>query len=454
MNANTRNTIKLIVGAIGFFALLVGIQVILEQHNRRLDLTPQKKFTLSPRTENVVSKLKRDVQLTAFINSDRPENFFIEDLLGRMAALSPHFRYSVIDINRNPAIARQYDATQYGTLIFEGNQQKRTLVSAGESAMVSALLQVTRVKGDKIIYFLTGHGEGDLTNASPEEGYGKLRGALADEFYSDKLLSLAQTGAVPEDAAVVVILGPKTEFSTSELSALDAYVQRGGELFVLLDPKAPSSLVTFLETYGVHAMPLVAVDPSQRLYAGEMISFRASATADPHPMITSVKARPIFSLARVVEVRPDSAKGITARPILATSGAGWATAQENINNEGTTEFVKERDVIGPVPIAGEVTLQKGETRGRIVVFGDADLANNFLIEHGGNKDLFVNAINWLAEDIEQIGTRTPIQKPGPNQLFLSEEQGRLAAFLTTVLMPGSLVIVGVGIFFWQKQREK
>lgn len=454
MNANTRNTLKLIAGTIGFFALLVAVQAILEQHNRRLDLTPQKKFTLSPRTEHIISGLKRDVQVTAFINSDRPENFFVGDLLGRMASLSPHFLYSVVDINRNPAMARQYEASQYGTLIFEGSQQKRALLSAGESAMVSALLQVTRVKGDKIVYFLTGHGEGDLDNANPEQGYGKLRGALADEFYSEKLLSLAQTGTVPEDASVVVLLGPKTEFSPNELSALDAYIQRGGKLLVLLDPKASASLVTFLENYGVRALPLVVVDPSQRLYAGEMISFRASATANPHPMITSVNARPIFSLARVVEVRPDSAKGITARPILATSPQGWATAQENITNEGLTAFVQGRDTPGPVPIAGEVTIQKGDTRGRIVVFGDSDLANNFLIEHGGNKDLFVNAINWLAEDTEQIGTRTPNQKPGPNQLFLSEEQGRMAAFLTTVFMPGSFIVLGVGIFFWRKQREK
>ena len=70
MNANVRNTIKLVIGTLGFFALIVAVQSILSGHNQRLDLTPQKKFTLSPRAHQVVSDLKRDVQVMAFVHSD------------------------------------------------------------------------------------------------------------------------------------------------------------------------------------------------------------------------------------------------------------------------------------------------------------------------------------------------------------------------------------------------
>ena len=116
MNANVRNTIKLVMGTLGFFALIVAVQSLLSERNQRLDLTPQKKFTLSPRAQRVVSDLQRDVQVMAFVHSDRPENFFIKDMLSRMANLSPHFNYSIVDINRNPALAREYQATQYGTM--------------------------------------------------------------------------------------------------------------------------------------------------------------------------------------------------------------------------------------------------------------------------------------------------------------------------------------------------
>jgi hypothetical protein len=451
MNANTRNTIKLIVGTVGFFGMLVAIQLVVSAYNSRMDLTPQKKYTLSPRTERVISQLTQDVHLTAFINSDRPENFFVDDLLARMASLSPHFQYAIVDINRNPALARQYDANQYGTLVFEGNRQKSTLLSAGETAMISAILQVTRAKGEKIVYFLTGHGEGDIKNSDTNDGYSKIRGALSDEFYTDKIFSLVETGAVPQDATVVVLLGPKQEFTPAEISALDAYVQDGGALLVLLDPEAPASLIAFLGQYGFNLPPLVAVDPGKRLYAGEILTFRVSATANPHRMITSVNAPPIFSGARMVEVRPDEAKGISVQPILATSGDGWATAPDNITSDGQVQRVLERDVPGPVPIAGEAVLQKGEKHGRIVVFGDSDLTTNFLIDHGGNRDLFVNAINWLAEDIGQIGARPYSKTPGTEQFFLGADQGRIVAIISAVILPGFFLLVGISVFLWRRR---
>lgn len=452
MSANTRNTIKLILGTLGFLGMLVALQAILASHNTRLDLTPTKKFTLSPRTQQVVSGLTRDVRVLAFVHSDRPENFFMADMLERMAALSPHFQYSIVDINRNPALAREYNAVQYGTMVFESNgRRKGTVLGAGENAVVSTILQVTR-SGEKGIYFLIGHGEGDLDNVIPHEGYSKLRGALVDEFYRVKVLSLAQGGTVPDDAAVVVLLGPKAQLLPFEIQALDAYVQRGGALLVLLDTDGPSSVVGFLENYGVHLPPLIAVDPSKRLYAGEVITFRASPTAKQHPMIRSVNAAPIFSLARVVEVREDATRGIIARPILATTGYGWATAQENITAEGTATFVEGRDIPGPVPIAGEVALRVDDKLGRIVVFGDADLINNALLEQGGNKDLFVNAINWLAEDVEQMAARPESQQSGVHQFFLSAEQGRMVLLLSTVVMPGAFLLIGVGVYVWRRQR--
>lgn len=452
MSANLQNIVKLIIGVVGFLCLLLAIHAILAAHNQRIDLTPQKKFTFSPRATQVVSNLKQDVQALAFINSDRPENFFVEDMLARMKQLSRHFSYQIVDINRNPALAREYNANQYGTLVFESNgQRKGTLLNTGENGVIAALLQVTR-NGEKGIYFLTGHGEGNIGEANPQEGFSKLRGALADELYYAKPLTLAASGAVPDDAAVVVLLNPRAPLLNVEIAALDAYLRRGGALLVLLDTTASPTFIPFLEKYNVHLPPLVAIDPKNRLYAGEVVTFRASPTAKRHQMINSVNAPPIFSLARVVEVREDLSKNIIARPILATSGDGFATTEQNIGQDGMAQFVAGRDIPGPVPIAGEVAIRYGDKFGRIVVFGDVDLANNALLEQGGNKDLLVNAINWLAEDIEQMAARPEKQISGVNQLFLSAEQGNRVFWISTVLLPSIFLVTGVSIFVWRRQH--
>ncbi|MBI3757612.1 MAG: Gldg family protein [Deltaproteobacteria bacterium] len=452
MSANLQNIIKLIIGAIGFLCLLIFTQSILAARNHRIDLTPQKKFTFSLRAAQVVSNLKQDVQAFAFVNSDRPENFFVDDMLARMAQLSRHFSYRLVEMNRNPALAREYSANQYGTLVFESRgHRKSALLNTGENGVIATLLQVTR-NSEKGIYFLTGHDEGDLSDSNPQRGYTKLRGAMADEFYFAKPFTLSTTGAVPDDAAVVVLLNPRAPLLEFELAALDAYIQRGGALLTLLDTTATPSLIPFLEKYNVRLPPLVAVDPSKRLYAGEVVTFRTSPTSHMHQMISSVNAPPIFSLARVVEVRQEPNKNITPRPILATSGNGFATAEQNIGNDGLATFVEDRDIHGPIPVAGEVDLKVGDKLGRIVVFGDVDFSNNALLEQGGNKDLLVNAINWLAEDIAQMAARPESQRAGVNQLFLSAEQGNWVFWVSTVALPSSFLVMGIGIFLWRRQR--
>ena len=169
-------------------------------------------------------------------------------------------------------------------------------------------------------------------------------------------------------------------------------------------------------------------------------------------MLLSVNAPPIFSLARMVEVHEDLAKGIIARPILATSGEGFATASNNISQAGTATFVAGRDIPGPVPIAGEIALKKGDTLGRIAVFGDADMLNNSLLDQGGNRDLFVNAINWLAEDEEILGERPAREQPFVTTFILTERDGRWLLTMSTVVLPGLFFLTGIAVFLWRRQH--
>lgn len=452
MNATRRNVVKLVVAALGFLALLTAIQAISTARNHRLDLTLQQKFSLSPRSQQVLRKLAHDVQVTAFVQSDRPENFFLEDLLARMAAVGPRFRSRVVDMNKNPALAREYKATQYGTLVFESRGvRKGTLLAQGENDVISTLLQVTR-GSEKTVYFLSGHGEGDIDNAYPTIGFSKFASALTEEFYLTRKLFLGERGAVPDDATLVVLLGPEADLLPHELAALDDYVQSGGALFALIDPGAPASVVAFLERYGFDLPDAVAVDPVQRLYAGEMLTFRVSPTGKPHQMIISVNAPPIFSLARVVRAYGNR-EGVLARPILRTSAEGWGSTDPQTATGGRAPYDAEKDLAGPVVVAGEITFGKDDgLGGQILVFGDSDLGNNKLIEQGGNRDLLVNAVNWLAEDVEQMAARPEAQESGRHQWILSALQVSWVRLVSVVFMPAAFLVLGLGIFVWQRTR--
>ena len=90
--------------------------------------------------------------------------------------------------------------------------------------------------------------------------------------------------------------------------------------------------------------------------------------------------------------------------------------------------------------------------GRIVVFGDVDFAHNGLLEQGGNRDLFINAVNWLADDVGQVGERSTNQPAGEKQFYLTDEQGRRILVISAAILPSSFLLIGIGLFVWRRQR--
>src|SRR5690606_17768915 len=66
------------------------------------------------------------------------------------------------------------------------------------------------------------------------------RRILEAQGFVTKDLGLAQGLAtdVPEDATVVLVLGPSQPFLPAEIEALDRYAKRGGHLLLALDPEA------------------------------------------------------------------------------------------------------------------------------------------------------------------------------------------------------------------------
>src|SRR4029077_19536495 len=81
-------------------------------------------------------------------------------------------------------------------------------------------------------------------------------------------LVLGQQPAVPADADVVIIAGPKTDFLAPEIDLLKAYLGKGGKVLVLLDPvlKAdqpqPAALQGLLKDWGIEAGNDIVLDVS------------------------------------------------------------------------------------------------------------------------------------------------------------------------------------------------
>src|SRR4029453_5440904 len=162
-------------------------------------------------------------------------------------------------------------------------------------------------------------------------------------------------------------------------------------------------------------------------------------------------APPLFSLTRSVNRIAEEIPGTWFTPLLSTGPDSWATTDMSVLRTGSSAFVSGRDRRGPVTVGAEVEFTVpvpagGDVRtGRLVVYGNAEFANNFFIEYLGNKDLFVNTVAWLARDPAVLEHRSARQEPGRNQFFLTAAQGDLVFWAAAIVEPLLFAVVGIGL---------
>ena len=262
---------------------------------------------------------------------------------------------------------------------------------------------------------------------------------------------------MPVGIDVLVIAGPQKSFLPDELAALDRYLQRPGQALVMLDPLRAPELAAFLHRYSLDLPPDVVIDPEARLYGGELLTMQIQADRGDHPILGPLDAPPLFSLTRSVGVLPDETGGSMAVRFLRTSATSWATTDPEVLRTGSPAFVPGRDRPGPITVGLELAFRTitppgaEPQQGRMVVYGNSRFAGNFFIEYLGNKDLFVNTVDWLAREPESISHRPRHQELGLQQFYVSAEEGRALFWGTAVLEPALFLAVGVALVVWRRR---
>jgi ABC-type uncharacterized transport system involved in gliding motility auxiliary subunit len=422
-------------------------QAILDRRAWRVDLTPDRRYTLSDHARKILDALPADVRILAFLRSQDPRNLFVEDLLRQVTGRSPRIQVERLDVDKNPALARQYGVISSVALVVESDGRRRVFSNPREEVLMAALLQVTRQQR-KVVGWVVGHGEGDLEATSRDGGFSTARVLLEQEYFEVRPLSLIGDD-VPPEVAVLVIAGPGKSFLAEELAVVDRYLQRPGHAFVMLDPLRAADLAALLDRYNVALPPDVVIDPQARLYGGEFLTVQLQTERGDHPIVRPLDAAPLFSLTRSVGVLPDDSGATMAVPFLRTSRESWATTDTGVLRAGSPTFVPERDRRGPVTVGLEMAFRTltppgaAPRQGRLVVYGNSQFANNFFIEFLGNKDLFLNTVNWLAREEEAIGQRPRRQALGTQQFYVSNAQGNAMFWTTAVLQPTVLAAIGI-----------
>ena len=448
--------------------ILVAINYIGSRQNKRWDLTANKQFSLSDQTKNVVAKLDAPMQITVF--AQEPDFQRYRDKLNEYQYSSKQVTTDYVDPDKKPAIAKQNQIQQYGTIVISYKGRTERVTSDNEQDVTNAIIKVVSGQQRKV-YFTQGHGEKDK-DGSEREGYNAIAAAMGRENYTLDKLVLAQQGAVPDDASVVIVAGPKIDFFPNEIEALKKYLDKQGKVLLLIDPPdkadAPpvTNLVALAHDWGVEVGTNVVVDVSGM---GRLIGTDASV-----PVVASYPSHPItkngqfsfltaFPMARSAAPVSGGVNGHTAQAFLDTGPRSWAeTDIKGLLTSGKVALEEDKgDKRGPVTIGSAVTAAaatppdakpenadapKPETR--VVVIGDSDFAANGGLGIQGNRDLFMNTVGWLSQQENLISIRP--KDADDRRVTLTATQQANLNWLSLLIIPG--FIFATGIYTWWRRR--
>ena len=452
----------LIVLALGVVVLANALSV---RHNARWDLTENRRQSLSPQSIQVVRGLTEPVEAIAFFRGDTPGKRTAEDLLKLYTAQSNgKLTWRMEDPDRSPGLAQRYGVDTYGTVILErggkAGPKSEKVIDADEERLTNGLVKLTR-EAKRVVYLLRGHGESDPASTE-RPGFSQAKEQMEKANYEVKELTLARDPKVPDDAAMVIVAGPKTDPLAPEMTALDAFIGKGGKAFFMLAPFQADGLRKHLTRYGFEVGEdlIVELNPIGRAFG----------LGPEVPVVTQYEAHPItrdlgglmtlFPLSRSVDVTKTPAKGTALQALARTSEQSWGETDKNALARGEAK-PDAQDKKGPLPVAAVATIEvaaadapapapsatppaespKKPARARVVVVGTANLASNQFLGAQGNRDFFLNVVSWLAEDESQISVRARDAKSAP--IVLSPPQAELVLWVPFAVLPGAVILVGI-----------
>jgi ABC-type uncharacterized transport system involved in gliding motility auxiliary subunit len=458
-------------------AILIGINWAVTRRDKRWDLTASASYTLSDQTVKVLSNLKTPVKVLVF---DAPGGFQrFRDSLTMYTTASPNLQVEYVDMDREPARAREYAIVAPGTVVMEYDGRREKVMSEREQDLTNNLIKVTAGRQVKA-YFVQGHGERDILG-NDRPGYASVVEALKRDNYTvDKIVLAQSPEGVPADTSVLIIAGPTSDFLKPEVEAIRTYLRKGGKALFMLDPPVGESartaptLEALLKEWGITLGHDLIIDISGM---GQLLGTGADtpvvASYPQHQVTQNFDLLTAFPLAQSVRGVADTNLGLAlTENVINTSERSWSEADVKSIATGGKVSLDEKagDQRGPITIAlslamdaPDATADKpadGEKPGakpedapkkpqmRIMVVGDSDFASNAAAGVQGNADLFVNMNNWLTQQEDLISIHA--RDAGDRRVTMTADQQRRVLWLSLLFIPG--LILGSGVYTWWQRR--
>ncbi|HEY9616554.1 MAG TPA: Gldg family protein [Microcoleaceae cyanobacterium] len=495
---STEASTNALIATVSVLVILGLLNFLAVRYGGRIDLTDSHVFTLAPETQQLVRTLKQPVKVVVFSSQQNPQD---RELLESYRRQGQQFSFEFINPIAQPTIAQSFDMKSVGDVYIESGKRRqfvqtvevpqanRVMDRLSEVKLTNAIERMANEQPIQV-YFLQGHGERPI--AAGRGAMLEAMQSLADKNYTVKPLNLGETPEFPQDADVIVVAGPQKPLLDPEVKALQDYLDRGGNLLLMLDPKTDPNLDTLLKPWGVSLDQRVVLDVSGR---GRLINLGPA-----EPLVTHYGDHPItrdfgstngsyYPFARPIVTT--AVDGVTSTPLLYTNENSWAesdlktnpptydpatdrpgsivlgvalsrpitatqAAQPKADSDSTdSQPTPTPSSPSPAPsptssLAPQATPAKSpEKQSRLVVIGNSTFATDGPFEQFVNGDVFLNSVRWLSQQ-DQVAMSIRPKEAKNRRLLITKEQEGLAKWTAIGILP--LLAFGTALFVWWRRR--
>jgi len=467
----TKYTAYMAVYIIVIVAVLAAVNYLANRYSKAYDATKNKQYSLSDQTIKIVKDLKSPVKLVYFGATN--EFGTARDTLERYASLSPKITVQYVDPVKKPQIAKAEGFRSDSPVVVESGPKREGAKAVSEEEITAALIRALKT-GERNVCFVTGFGEHSIDDTEAN-GYSVLKALLERENYKTKAVTLKPAAPeagkklevgqappaanvnvdVPSDCTTTVIGGPQSAYPQPVVDAIKKYVENGGRAMIMLDqtmhigrsePAAEQDgLKKVLADWGVTLNKDLVLDLSGM---GQIFGFGPEVPVvlqyESHAITQPLTRIPTaYPLTRSLDIKSGAKTSVDK--LVSTTDDSLATSE--IGPGGQVDPKKGKK--GPLTLVAAGTYS-GTKQGRFVVSGTSLWAVNTFAgsRQLGNRDLFVNSVNWLSSDEDLISIRP--KTPEDQALNVTGYRLRLMFWLSIVLFP--LGVVAFGLATWWKRR--
>lgn len=462
------NAIILIVAVV---VIAVLVNILVGMADIKLDLTPNKLYSLTDVTKNELKNLEQDVEIIGLFDDGRisSENEYkqVTDLLS-LYEKYPRVKVEYIDPDKNPGIVNQLDPD--GTMNLQesnfvvkskvnGNEKKRKLQyydlfdvqmdqyynpqttgSNAEQGFTGAIKYVTS-ENTPVVYFTEGHNETDV-----DSDYQFLKNQVERNNFIVKKLNLLSADKIPEDAGLVVVASPKNDITLNEKDVLDEYLYGGGKAIFMFDSLVGDpdleQFNSLLSKYNIKINHDKVLENDENRYVSQ----------DPGTLIVNISENSVIpqsfvallSNSRSISILKNVKEYIKTTTLMKTS----ESAVGQMINKSRGEDLK-----GPLDIAVAVEYTGGIGASKIVVIGNGSFVGDDAASFGdyfyNNVIFFLQSMNWMIDKKDEV--IVPTKDYERNTLNITQMQANIMGGTLIVIFP--LLILGTGLMVFLRRRH-